>query len=580
MKSIKNISCILFALLAMTGFYACEEEAPYTPAEALNTAQVYFPSTNAATINLSSLEHSFQIAIARVKTDDAITVPLTVSGGDGLYSIPTSVAFAQGQSATSITVGYDPDAVGFDTYSELKLSIGGDGYTSPYGLTEYTVSVGIPAPWVSLGMATYVEAFFSALYGVDDLQYQVEIQENQLTPGLFRLVNPYGAAYEYNDPGDWDDSRDWYLEIHAEDPTAVWIAVQDIGVNWGYGMIKVGSLAGYYIARGETLESQKAAGNTGTFENGIIRFPASTLLFGMANYNSGSLYLGNKNESFRVAMPGVVLADYSLEIAYAGKYTDAKGVDTGVLGQITAVGGDVESVRLAVVEGTDVDAAAEGIKDGSIESIEVPAAESTNLVPFAAAPVAGKYTIVAVAYGGGEAQTVASAELKYTPATGETWTAVSTGTYEYSLIFSGPDPGLTLYQSDADPTRWKIENWCYGVDFAFTYNKTTGEVLVDDQETGYVHSSYGSVYIDDLVDYTGGTSRGQSYYKDGVFYFAVIYYVSAGYFGYGYETFTITGSPIAAPKADFRAGSQKTFKGSTLSHKEFLRRTIPANFLR
>ncbi len=123
---------------------------------------------------------------------------------------------------------------------------------------------------------------------------------------------------------------------------------------------------------------------------------------------------------------------------------------------------------------------------------------------------------------------------------GSAWSEIAIGDYTYSLFFEGVDPDLTLYQNDIDPTCYRIGNWGYGVNFTFTYDEETGEVVVDDQEIGYEYGSYGMVYVDDITDYTGSTAYGTSYYEDGTFYFDVIYYVSAGYFGYGYETFTIT----------------------------------------
>jgi hypothetical protein len=579
MKTVKNILGMLLVMIATTVFYSCEEEVEYTPAEKLNSAQVYFPISNQASIDLSSAAQSFAISIARVNTDEAITVPLTVRKESELYTVPTAVAFAQGESTSVITIAYDPDVVGFDNYSEIKLIIGGEGYTSPYGLAEYTFKAGIPAPWKSLGTGTFIEDFLTTFYALDNIPYEVEIQENLLTPGFFRLVNAFGENYPYNDPGDWDTSKDWYLEIHAEDPTAVYINVQETGMSWSYGMFSVGSLAGYYIARGQTLEEQKAAGNTGTFENGVISFPANTLLVSMAAYNEGGLYEANSNGATKIVMPGIVLADYSLEVAYAGKYTDTKDNVVGVIADLQ-IGADVESVRLAVVEGTDVAAAAKGIEDKSIESVTVSPADTTVNLPFAAEPVAGKYTIVAVAYGGGEAQTVSSAELKYTPPTNETWTEIATGDYVYTLFFANADDspytdaGLALYQSDADPKRYKIEHWGYDVDFIFTYDEATGEVLVADQETGYVHSSYGAVMVDDLVDYTGGVDEGQSYYADGVFHFAVIYYVSAGSFGYGEETFTLNRAASAPAKAQrsspLRLENKKIQTISTVSHTKLI----------
>ena len=74
------------------------------------------------------------------------------------------------------------------------------------------------------------------------------------------------------------------------------------------------------------------------------------------------------------------------------------------------------------------------------------------------------------------------------------------------------------------------------------------DILVEDQEIGYNHPSYGAVLVDDLVDYTGTSDYRKSSYKNGVFTFNVVYYVSAGIFGYGPETFALTGSANAKSK--------------------------------
>ena len=68
-----------------------------------------------------------------------------------------------------------------------------------------------------------------------------------------------------------------------------------------------------------------------------------------------------------------------------------------------------------------------------------------------------------------------------------------------------------------------------------------GTLMVDaDQETGYTHSSYGMVYVDDTQHYTGSTNNGVSKYENGVFKFALVYYVDAGVLTNGCETFTLT----------------------------------------
>jgi hypothetical protein len=538
--------------LAFVGLTACgDDDAKYTPAEQEPGAQVYFPSTNSSSVSLSTANTSFNVIVNRVVTDEATTVPVTVTGNDeGYYTVPSSVSFAQGESTATLAVSYDPEVVGYDNYTSLTFTLASE-YTTEYGMSSYTVKVGIPAPWKSLGQCTFVEDFLTTFYGIENIAYNVEIQENMLQPGYFRLVNAFGEAYPYNDPGDWDDSQDWYLEIHAEDPDGVYMSVQETGMAWSYGMFTVGSLAGYYIERqGKTLEEMKAAGYTGTYKDGIITFPTKTMLVGMADYNNGGLYTANTNGAFKVVMPGIVLADYSVEVAYAGKYTNAAGEDAGVIANLNSVGADVDFVRLAVVPGTDTDYAYEAARSENVDVVDVDPSTAQALVPFTEAPEDGKYILVAISYSGKVAQEASYATFKYVSSgeAAETWTAQYVGNYTYTQFFGSEDEpavdeGLVLYQSDKDANRWKIEHWGYDADFIFTFDQTTGEILVQDQETGYEYGSYGMVMVDDIVDYTGSQNYGYSYYENGAFHFNVVYYVSAGIFSYGEETFELTGYP-------------------------------------
>ena len=526
---------------------SCGNDNPeYTPAEQESTPGVYFSSEASSTIEISSEETSFEISIYRSSDDDAITVPLTSSGTEGLYEVPSSVSFASGETEQAIEITYDPDEIGFDYYSEITITID-DDYSSLYAVSSYTFSVGIPAPWESLGNCTFTEDFMTTFYAIDPTTYEVEIQENSLQEGYFRLVNPFGAAYPYNEEGDWDSSQDWYFEIHAEDPEGVYIELQETGMDWGYGNVIMGSLAAYYMDMGYTLEEEKEYGETGTYADGIITFPTNCLLICMPDYSS-SYYYANTNGAFQVVMPGITVADYSLEVSYSGQYTDSDDEPAGVIANVTEYGEDLEYVLLAVVEGTDVDdATIESITDGTIASTQV-SSTGEAMVAWNDSPVDGRYSVVAVGIADGEAVASASASFKYTAPSSETWTAVYVGDYEYYQFFEGTDSGLTLYQSDDDETRWKIEHWGYDVDFIFTFDQTTGEVLVEDQEIGYEYASYGMVYVVDMVTYMGGdTSLGSSYYDsdNGMFYFNVLYYCSAGYFGYGYETFTLTGNAAA-----------------------------------
>lgn len=120
------------------------------------------------------------------------------------------------------------------------------------------------------------------------------------------------------------------------------------------------------------------------------------------------------------------------------------------------------------------------------------------------------------------------------------WTKIATGDYTYSIFWEGVDPGLDLYRADGTD-YYKISNWGGGVDFCFfMYPDNTG--LVPDQLIGYNHSSYGQVSVrDEEIKWPGDPTNDPTYYDPATktYYFGVQYYVSAGSFGYGHETFQL-----------------------------------------
>ncbi len=130
------------------------------------------------------------------------------------------------------------------------------------------------------------------------------------------------------------------------------------------------------------------------------------------------------------------------------------------------------------------------------------------------------------------------------------WDYCGTGTYGYTVYFSvygsmDQAQGLPLYRNADDPTRWKIKQWGYDVDFCFTYDEGTGDVIVDEnQDTG--DTWYGPVCVYDA--YAGvfykGRSAYPSKYENGTFLFSVVYDDDYGPIVYTktedeYETFAL-----------------------------------------
>ena len=501
MKLLKHISAWLWVLPILLGLSACsEEEASYSAAPQAAGTQVYFPESLPSVFDLSKDGGTFEIQIYRGNTEGDVDIPLTINSTNELFTIENNAHFKDGESIATITIRYDGSKLEYDDYSEFTISVG-EGLKTPYGTSSYSFSAGVPAPWVSI-------------------------------PGKYRIVNPYGSAFPHNVPGDWDNSKDYYLEIDATDPEFVHFSLQDMGVNWGYGSIGLVSYVDYLMMRGQTLDEVKAANPDlfGKLKDGIITFPAQSILISMG----GSVYYGNPNGMTALALPGYQLKDYTSSVAYAGKYID-KDENTFIHAAVE-LGKDVENAKVYLIPGELTQEIYNTIlEDKDIEGVNVAETSTSGEVrlPLPEESIQG----------------VDWTEFMYQDgsAAKETWTDLYVGNYTYTLAFADydeegnmtpyVDEGLVLSQSNDDPTRFKISNWGNKVDFIFIF-KDGGVYVLPDQETGATTST-GMIRVCDLSDYEMGSSSFDP--STNTFTFAVYYYDDKDGYGYGEETFTITG---------------------------------------
>lgn len=565
-------------VLSLAAFAACsEDEAPYSAIGTENGVKVVFASGNATSFSLLNEAGSFEVSFSRTDASAALSMPVSVEcSKPEAFTFPTEVVFAQGESDAAITVLYDGTKLDYEEKVTFSVTIP-EEYQSLYGMASYSASAMIPAPWATIGNAIYVEDFMTSFFSVKNVQYEVEVQEHQLYPGFYRLVNPYGAAYSYNEEGDWDASVDCYMEIHAEDPEKVWIPVSQHSMDWGYGRFSFGSLAGYYLAKDDPASAEEYYGK---LENGVITFPKDALLISMADYKDDALYQANSGGAFLVALPGAVLADYTVTLSYEGKYYDAEDNLYVVAG--AEFGSDCQTVKLALCANADADATIQGIVEGSVETVDLTAPSKVNL-PMAADAVSGKYAIVAVVYANGEAQKSFKTSFNYTALGGEpveTWTPAYAGDYTYTCLFEEPtvDEDLVLSISDDDPNRCKISEWgVSGTDFIFTcdeednilvldndmdYSEDGEDLFVADMQAPCVlaggEATWAEIINYNYAEYCDGSESDPSVvdYDTNTFTFNVVYYTAQGsVWGWGKETFVLTAGLEAPARRSFGMAS-------------------------
>lgn len=442
MKLFKSAILAIFALSVSAGFTSCSDDDNVTEG---GSTGLFFLS-NSTKINIPEDGSAIELNVARHSVNDPQSVAVQFSDPSGIFSAPATVDFAGDALTTTYAITYD--AASLETGESYPVSIKIDpAQASHYGVYNLDITLMTSEPWVSLGMATYTDDIFTAVYtNCPSFTYQLEMWENQKTPGLYRLENPYGEKYPWNEPGDWDTSREYYVEIDATDPDHVWIDYTETGCNWGYGSVIWISRASWYVEGGNDPDAVAAAGWCGTLKDGIITFPVNGLVWGFVDSDDDGWYnYANANGAFMIALPGVNISDYSAEIVYNGRFIDADDVTYATVS--VTLGPDVESARVAaVLDNPSVDAIVAGIVADEIEYQEISA---SGEVSFEIAG-SGLYTFVVVTYAGGEAQEVAYVNYNISGGDDASWARIGD-----AYVLDGWLLGLAGY----DPMQyvWGVE---------------------------------------------------------------------------------------------------------------------------
>lgn len=377
MKSLKIF--FLTALVAVASmFTACTEDHEWSAGEQVTGAQVYFADGVATNVTVEAETSSFEVTVMRGNVDEATTVPLKVAVSAAkvdeeadpinyaeLFTVPSNVSFGAGKDSAKFTVSFDRASLEDGQTYTLTFSINDAGAVTPYGYDKQTWTLVVPEPLVLLGTGLYRDDLVASIFNIGGFpEYEVEIYENLKTPGFIYLKNPYGEAFPVTASNFHPYEEDVYFAIDISNPDAVVIPEQPLGLSVdNYGDIWV----------------RMYLDNVGTYKDGIISFGPETMEQAMTLYQGGSYdyFWGCANGMSRLVMPGVVLTDFSLELAYGG-FRVAEDNETVYPIARAAYGADVAEIQYAFVAGDitkdaeALNAALNGIEDGSVVSNKVP----------------------------------------------------------------------------------------------------------------------------------------------------------------------------------------------------------------
>lgn len=512
---------VLVSLVALA-ISSCTSDYDYTGAPKVAN-EVYFSNTQQSKIELSKSNSSFVVTLHRVETKGELTVLLNYTPDEGsIFSVPNHVTFADGEAEAPITITYNPEDLQYGTYNGGTISVANEDYDTTYGIGSFTFEAGA-TEWMDINTNKSTGAFrddaISSLLGIEPPTFEVKIQKSVVEEGKYRILNPYKAwADEYAEKNEATyDGADHYWVINATDPDYVYFEPCETGVDLGLGAVTATSFVANYLSQGVTLDKIKAAKPElfGKLEKGVITMPAKSLLLLMGDKG----YYGGTNGLFSVALPGNVIADYRVEAAYKGRFTDANDND---FAQVTmTLSNDVAKVKYALVPASsDLNATVSGIVDGSVASEEVSASGDVQ-VPF---DETGKYVLVMVMYNANDeavGSDVQNLSLKSSKDAAEVWNDVAAGTVtigvkSYGSILFQKDPGVlmgepvvtegVLSQSGSDPTKFRITPFAVEkAPLEFTVAED-GSITVETQETGLALQDGTAILVTDIVTYLGADS--------------------------------------------------------------------------
>lgn len=565
-KIFKHSMMLLFSALALV-LGSCTEEFEYTGAT-IEGEQVYFSNALSSTVNLDPNASEVKIPVNRIQRTGELTVNFNVTTSENCaVSVPSSVTFADGDSVAYLTVTYNPQTIQMGHFDDVTVSIAEASYTTPYGNSSYTFSIGL-SEWNTIGTGLYRDAIYANYYGAEQLTYNVEIQENILKPGYYRIVTPYGPgtsfynAYVAEGPFAWANKENTSVVINATDPNFVYVTgefypgTSDAGMG-GYGVMHVFSIVDEAIKQGNSLEDIKANEPSlfGTLKDGMITLPTQSIY---VNFDDSFTPLGYLDTTgWAIALPGSEFTDYSSSFTYTGRFTDVAG-NNYAQGTIT-LGDDVANAKYIIAaDGDDVNAIIEGIADGSVEANGITESGDVSL------PIteSGKYTMIIVTFDA-EGNMRSSSATSFTFNIGggtETanWQPATSGTYDQNYYpnfvsdennnpvgnpFGDGQYPTTLYVDADNQNHYKIEPWLtQSGKLEFTLSDQ-GIISFDDINTGVDSGTgYGNIFVINADKIYTNEGPFSFYAQEGIFVFGMMYYFNYngqyGWMGGALETFT------------------------------------------
>lgn len=386
---IKNI-LTGFGVIAMAMLTACgDDDVAESGIFGVPEDGAYFGTNLPAKVELDKNGSTFDVTVSRAQTSGTLTAAFTANDPEGVFTVPSSITFAEGAATATLTIGYDPSLMRADVNYPLSIKISQGA--SEYGSNDsYSFNAVIPGDWTAWtkldqpGVYTYTGTIFSGEDGPCPVYTRTSLADPNIMQYCFGNIGMAGVSAA-------DEFGLFYgvnLYVNRDLTTNV-CSVPEVNT-----LVTYSDGSAVYISDTYAFTGIEAAKDLSTFnpETGLFSLNVSYYLA------DGRYFAYNVYEYFQLGG----YADYSMAIERRGNYVEG-GKETALF--YVYKGADVEYYRYAFVPGDlteeEVQTEVENLKNAE-EAAELE--ESGFISVDFTDP--GTYTVILLGYANKEVKTV------------------------------------------------------------------------------------------------------------------------------------------------------------------------------
>lgn len=284
----KILSSVALVATLVLSLVSCTDEYKYDgvgAADAEDVAGVYFPASNKSSLDLEVTDPlTTTFKVARLNTNGALTVPLTVEvNDDNVFQIPASATFADGEAEATVEMPFPNAEIG-KTY-KFTITVPREyinSYKQVNGSPIYSGSA-IRLKWESLGQGYWADGTLSVFsnpkypFVISNIEKAVLADEVR-----YRFVSPFAQQ----GTGAREEGTNAFIGLPMEGCTFVADTKMIVSVKKKAATFLKGDLG--------CVESQYGALSVGNGESagsynengGFIKFASGTYTLELANYGT------------------------------------------------------------------------------------------------------------------------------------------------------------------------------------------------------------------------------------------------------------------------------------------------------